>query len=118
MAAADYRLMTEATGQRIAIALENLAITAPIQSVLLTGDVNTSSADSATIGYRSTGSDSVNLITMQGWPTGKTILGMIVEEAYTGNVAESAIITIHDYHVYANTVTQTTVHFGIRVLYR
>ena len=36
MAAADYRLMTEATGQRIAIALENLA---GFGNYLTTGDV-------------------------------------------------------------------------------
>ena len=36
MAAADYRLMTEATGQRIAIALENLA---GFGNYLTSGDV-------------------------------------------------------------------------------
>lgn len=91
-----------------------------IKSVLLTSSMNCTYADSSTIGYRTTNTDRVQVSTMTGYPTGKTILGYIFEYAYVGSVGEYykiALVNLNDGYVSANSKVSGTVRFGLRVIY-
>lgn len=91
-----------------------------VKSVLLTSSMSCTYTDSSTIGYRTTNNDRVQVSTMTGYPTGKTILGYIFEYAYVGNVGEYykiALVNLNGGYVYANSKVSGTVRFGLRVIY-
>lgn len=88
-----------------------------IRVATVTGTVNTSAADASTIGYRSTSSDAVNITSLSGYPSGKTILAYIVDYAYCSNGTQLALLDVYSNYIYANSKTATTVHFSIKILY-
>jgi hypothetical protein len=77
-------------------------------------------ADSLTVGYRTTGAESISIRDIPGFPQDKTILGYSVEFAYlhqhAGNVL--CFINIIGSALYANSVVSGDVDFGIRVFYK
>lgn len=87
---------------------------------ILTSSMNCSYADSSTIGYRATSSDTVNLTTLPNYPTGHTILGFAVAYAYVGSEGEYyhiAQLNIVGTNVYCNAKISGIVRFAIRVIY-
>lgn len=103
------------------LVLDEVASSIPsIKSVLLTSSMSCTYTDSSTIGYRTTNNDRVQVSSMTGYPTGKTILGYIFEYAYVGNVGEYykiALVNLNEGYVYANSKVSGTVRFGLRVIY-
>jgi hypothetical protein len=53
-----------------------------VKSVLLTSSVSCRTLDDLTIGYKTTGNESIDIRNITGYPSGKTILGYSVEFAY------------------------------------
>ena len=91
-----------------------------VKSVLLTSSMTCDYADSSTIGYRSTTGDKVDITCITGYPTGKTILGVVVEYAYVGTVGEYykvAQLNIVNNETWANSKVGGIVRFGVRVYY-
>ena len=91
-----------------------------VKSVLLTGSITCSYADSGTIGYRSTTQTAVALNTLANYPTGKTILGFSVEYAYCGadgEIYKIALININSGIAWCNSLISGTVRFAIRCFY-
>ena len=91
-----------------------------VKSVLLTSSMTCNYQDSSTIGYRSTTSDKVDITGITGYPTGKKILGTVVEYAYCGSVGEYYKISqlnIVNNETWANSKVGGTVRFDVRVYY-
>jgi hypothetical protein len=86
----------------------------------LTSIISCRSADSQTIGYKTPGSDSINIRNITGFPQNKTILGYSVEHAYLHQHAANVLcfINIYENIIYANSVVGGDVDFGIRVFYK
>ena len=91
-----------------------------VKSVLLTSSMTCNYADNTTIGYRSTTGDKVDITSVTGYPTNKTVLGVSVEYAYVGSVGEYykiAQLNIVNNETWANSKVGGTVRFGVRVYY-
>ena len=76
-------------------------------------------ADPLTVGYRTTGTESISIRNIPGFPQDKTILGYSVEYAYLHQHAANVLcfINIFGSALYANSVVAGDVDFGIRVFY-
>lgn len=90
-----------------------------VHSVLLTSLVSCRTADNMTVGYKTSGSEAIDIRNITGFPQDKTILGYSVEFAYlhqhAGNIL--CFVNIYGAAIYANSVAGGDVDFGIRVFY-
>ena len=96
------------------------ALSSLVKSVFLTSSMTCNYADNTTIGYRSTTGDKVDITTLTGYPSNKTVLGVVVEYAYVGSVGEYykiAQLNIVNNETWANSKVGGTVRFGVRVYY-
>jgi hypothetical protein len=86
----------------------------------LTSIIPCRAADVLTIGYKTTGSESIDIRDITGFPQGKTILGYSVEFAYLHQHSANVLCFINLYGtiLYANSVAAGDVDFGIRVFYK
>ena len=91
-----------------------------VKSVLLTSLISCRAADSQTVGYRTTGAESINIRNITGFPLDKTILGYSVEYAnlHQHPVNVICFVNIYSNIIYANSVVGGDVDFGIRVFYK
>ena len=87
------------------------------KTVLLTGTINSSYADSNTIGFRNTYADRVIISNLSCYPTGKNILGFTCEYCCNSGEVVNGIPTIINGALYVNTKTQESYKFGIRCYY-
>ena len=91
-----------------------------VKSVFLTSSMTCNYADNTTIGYRSTTGDKVDITTLTGYPSNKTVLGVVVEYAYVGSLGEYykiAQLNVVNNETWANSKVGGTVRFGVRVYY-
>ena len=90
-----------------------------IKSILLTGTIQCTTADTSTIGYRTTGSQTIRITSLNNYPSNETILGSHVEYAWAGNPSQIAILNLtNEGYIYANSKTSSTITFGIRIYYK
>lgn len=87
-----------------------------IKSVLLTGTITSDASDSATIGFRNTLANAVDLTTVTGYPTGKTILGYVIEDISYNSVS-GGIGFILGTKLSVNTKISASYEFKVRVIY-
>lgn len=88
-----------------------------IKSILLTGTISSTASDTATIGFRNTTANAIDLTTISGYPTGKTILGYCIENvSYNGVSGGIGFITGTTLSV--NTKISGTYDFKVRVIYK
>jgi hypothetical protein len=73
-----------------------------------------------TIGYKTTGAESIDIRNITGYPSGKTILGYSVEFAYLHQnpINILCFINIVGGAIHANSVSRGDVAFGIRVFFK
>lgn len=72
----DTTLALQTTEQNVLPAINELKSNL-IQCAVLTTSINISYQDANSIGYRNTVANAVDITTIQGYPTGKTIIGAI-----------------------------------------
>lgn len=90
-----------------------------VKTVLLTGSINSSYQDNNTIGYRNLQADRVNITSLTGYPTGKTILGYSVEYCHAqSNTSLIGIIQIYSDVININSKTNEIFDFGIKCFYK
>ncbi len=85
-----------------------------VKSIFLTTTYNCSYADNNTICYRGTGPD---ITTLSGYPTGKTILAVVIERSYVDNKIYPAITSLDSNILYTESKNSGTAYIGMRVLY-
>ena len=87
-----------------------------INSVLLAGTIDSTYQDGATIGYRNTVANTVDLTSILNYPTGKTILGYSIESVTNGGVY-AGIGYISGTNFSVNTKLSGTFDFRVRVFF-
>lgn len=89
-----------------------------LRLVTLVGTVDCSSPDNETIGYKTTGANSVLISSLPGFPTGVRTINFTTRYAFVGQDNHIAILNISsDGRIYANSKKSGTVTFCIEVLY-
>ena len=85
-----------------------------VKSIFLTTTYACSYPDNNTIGHRGTGP---NITTLTGYPTGKTILAVVIERSYVENKIYPAITSLDANILYTESKNSGTAYIGMRVLY-
>jgi hypothetical protein len=90
-----------------------------IKTILLTGSTSCNVADNNTIGYKTTASNVVNLLTHPSFPSGKHIIATTIEYLYTNALNQIALGNVEGGNLYINTkISSNDVRYGVRIIYR
>lgn len=71
--------------------------------------------------YRSSGSEAVNITTLAGYPTGKTILAVIPQYSYlagSGNMSQPCLVNVYGTTIYVGSYASGDVDVRVTVLYK
>lgn len=89
-----------------------------VHSILLTGTTAVTAPDNNTIGYKTIGNNNVLLTNHPNWPTGKRVIGSVIEYLYYNALNQIAIGNIESGYLYINTKISTDAcHYGVRIFY-